>query len=757
MWRRLPAWTRLALELLLALALFLLDARDLWFKLRWVGPRDAYAFSSAESLVQHPSALLPTANVSLVPGQAIRQASGWLSFLEKCDSLTPLHNTQTDSQHDLGHLNDRVDHVLGRNCRLGPASHPATVPELVFTSSLRADAVAWGACSLLFHHRKPPICHSSIVKQFRERYALQGTPQTLLLDQTRDQDVEQPGYERAEPGSDAEMEMIELLNVISKSTPLTAVVCVEGFSLQGPGRYLPEIFGCGSPSYYRSAFVGQFAASFRYLQRDKAWLTSDVLHVMEMALLVRTNAQSVFDVSTTAGPGSDRVIEHKMLVNVSCAGALYTLMVVIDLALMALNAFSASEIARRMLWPVWKSAMRNEFWAKSGAYTTKLGFTTDDYRGVLQASLLRSRPIALLATLSRLLTWVAVLPLAPAVFGGSTGDTFTRVNILLTIARLWVLVLLSVNAAWDSFVAFSEQQALRVARGTYVSKFEVACISLLTGYSVLSSAMPNLLQAKRRAEYQRPVDPLSFRGAALVANAFPERQGSLQNTPTEVLLAVFAPLVWAVALSGMAVAAVAAVRFSYLRLRRQDAAESHLNSLTTSISSALVSPDASDSPSKLSSLSGSPSKLSALLGAKDTTHTTAGILMNSSPTKVSSLGTGAAPPLLKRTSLTFESFDVNERLLLEVLTDVPIRARSLVRDSLFMEKNTGHQVTVRPALYLEHGVVLHGNALHTRCGFLDVIQTQLNAREHALKAADAVVCDSSAAEKPTHDVQLPLR
>jgi hypothetical protein len=155
-------------------------------------------------------------------------------------------------------------------------------------------------------------------------------------------------------------------------------------------------------------------------------------------------------------------------------------------------------------------------------------------------------------------------------------------------------------------------------------------------------------------------------------------------------------------------------------------------------------------------LSGSPSKLSALLGAKDTTHTTAGILMNSSPTKLASLGTGVSPPLLKRTSVSFESFDVNQRLLLEVLTDLPIRARSLVRDSLFMEKNTGHQITVHPALYLEHGVVLHGSALHTRCGFLDVVQTQLNAREHALKA-DTGVCDSSSSEKQTHDAQLPLR
>lgn len=760
-WRRLPAKTRLALEVLLALALalFPLDARDLWFKLRWIGPHDAYAFSTTESFALQPKELLPTTNRSSLPGQAIRQASGWLPFLEKCDSLTPLKGTRDGSPHNK-HFGNQIDHVLGRNCRLGPASSPAVIPELVFTSSLRVDAVAWGACDLLYHRRKPPICHSSIVKQFHERYAMQGPPPSLLLDQVRDEDLIKQHYERAEPGSDAEMEMIELLNVISKSAPLSDVVCVEGFANKGSGRYAPEIFGCGSPNYYRSAFVGQFATSFRRLQQDKAWLTSDILHIMEMTLLVRTNARSVFHVSAAAAPGSDLVVEHKMLLNVSCSGALYTLMVLIDLALMALNACSTAEIVRWMFWPVWKSALRSEFWARSGSYATKLGFTTDDYSNVLQVWLLRSRPVALLAALSRLLTWVAILPLAPVALDGSTSDAFTKVNVLLTIARLWLVVLLFVNAAWDALVAFNEQQALRLARGTYVSKFEVACIGVLVGYSVLSGAVPRLLRAMHRAEHQRSVDPHAFRGAALAANTFPEQQDSLQNTSTEVLVTVFALLVWTVVLSVMAVAVVAAARYSYFRLRSQGVMESHLNSLTTSSSSAVVSPDSSESPSKMSTLSSSPSKLSALLGAKDTTNTTAGILMNSSPTKLASLGTAAAPPLLKRTSFTFESVNVTERLPLEALTDVPMRARSLVRDSFFMEKDTGQQITLHPSLYLEYGVVLHGNALRTRCGFLDIVQTQLNARDHALKADDGP-SNSSSVEKQSqsdrHDVQVPLR
>lgn len=42
-------WLPLLADVALAALFLLLDARDLWFKLRWVGPRDAFAFSTVET------------------------------------------------------------------------------------------------------------------------------------------------------------------------------------------------------------------------------------------------------------------------------------------------------------------------------------------------------------------------------------------------------------------------------------------------------------------------------------------------------------------------------------------------------------------------------------------------------------------------------------------------------------------------------------------------------------------------------------
>lgn len=749
---------RLAMELAVALALVLLDVRDLWFKTRWVGPRDAYAFSSTELLALQPHRLQSSVNFTL-PGQNILCISGWTSFLEKCEALSPLQPARGE-QHRADFVQEpEVRHVLGHNCRLGPSTKPARVAELVFTSSVRVDSVAWAACSLLFHHRKPPICHSAVVKQFRDRYAMYGSSPKLPNDADDTHQALSP-----EPGSDAELEIIELLNVISKSTPLQDVVCVEGFANKGPGQYESTIFGCGSPSYYRSAFVGQFATPFQHLMRDKSWLTSDVLHLMQMTLLVRSNSRSTFEISSSDDPNQPMLLKHNLRFNVSCSGALYTLMVLIDIMLMVLNAKSLAEITRWMLLPIWKATARNNLWVKSGSYATKLGFTLQDYNQLLRVSMLRSPPIAALTVVTRILTWAVILPMASVTLDVGKSDQFTVANTVLTLVRLWVLVLLCVNGIWDVLVAHNEHKALQFARSTYVAVFEIASISVLIGYATLCGVLPSHVRAKHSIEHQRLYDAQSFRASTLTANTFPEQLDSLQNTPVNVAMIMYDPLIWATELSVIAVAALAIVRHSYFRVYRQDVMERHQSSLTMSVSSSIVSPDSSsESPSKYS-LSGSPSKMSGYFSSKDTTNTTAGILMNSSPSKLSSLGMGGMPPLLKRAT-SFESVDVNRRLPLEVLLDIPMRARSLVRSSLFMEMNTGHQVTLRPTYYLEFGILLHGSTLRTRCGFLDVVKTLLNVRDHALPPStdEDVVQFSDSLEKPIltqeriEDVQVPLR
>lgn len=735
---RLPDRVRLLLEVVLALALLLLDVRDLWFKTRWLGPSsDAVAFTSTHELELLPQRLAAATNASL-PDQLMQRASGWNSFLSKCDSISPLASISGTNKPK------ELSHVLGRNCRLGPTTRPATVPELVFTSSLRVDAVAWSACKLLYHHRKPPICHSAIVKLFRERYAFDESPSLLVYESAQDTNLTlvSPGSQQREsaaPGSDAEMELLELLRVISRSAPLSDVVCVEGFALKGSGQYTSTIFGCGSPSYAHSAFVGQFATAMGQFLQNKAWLTSDVLHAMGMTLAVRTNARSLFHASSSDDGGIK--VDHMLQVNVSSSGALYTLLVLVDVALLTVSMYSSLEIARWMLWPVWRSVMSNLSWtAKSSLHATKLGFTADDYRQVLRVSLLRSGSVAALTLFSRILTWSLVFPVAAIVFDAANSEV-AMLHVALTIVRLWVVVVVCINTVWDVVVSFNEQKALRFALQTYAKVPEVAAAFAVAAFVVLNSTLSGQLRVKHLAEGQRLADSHAFRGFRMLANTFPELQDSLQNSPREVVSLIYAPLSWAVVLAIVLVATVIAARFWYFRLRRPDMVEIHHKALhmLASGGSTLVQPDMAESPSK----SSKPEFL---------TSRAAGILMSSSPTKRA----GSMPrmsSIAETASVPEGQSDLYERMPLEILVDIPMRARSLLRASLFMETNAGRHLTLRPSCYLEFGVLLLGGVMRTRCGFQNIVQPRLDASEHVPMADDSAHGDG----KISMTGQVPLR
>ncbi|KAG2844826.1 hypothetical protein PC118_g18043 [Phytophthora cactorum] len=226
-----PRWLPLLLDIILVTLSLLLDARDLWFKLGWMGPHDSFVFSTVEMKFLPASdadPLQPTISLSYA-NQKSQRASGWSSFLEKCESLTPL----LEENRTRG-----FRHAVGKNCLIGASTNPVRAIEVFLTSSIRVDSMAWAACEILYKHRKPPICHSPIVTQFRERYNFQDKPAfrtiepstiefkgDLPRENTRDTYV-------ATPGSDTETELIELLEVISQSSPVSeAVSSTEAFSL----------------------------------------------------------------------------------------------------------------------------------------------------------------------------------------------------------------------------------------------------------------------------------------------------------------------------------------------------------------------------------------------------------------------------------------------------------------------------------------------------------------------------------------------
>ncbi|RLN72870.1 hypothetical protein BBJ28_00022782 [Nothophytophthora sp. Chile5] len=710
---------QLLLDVALVLLFFVLDARDLWFKLSWMGPRNSFSFATSEPghLVLRPSAdPLESATAFSYSGQAAQRASGWSSFLEKCESLSPFSDGGEDAT---------FQHVLGKNCMIGAPNSAVPVPELVLSSSVRVDSMAWSACKLLYHHRKPPICHSPIVTQFSERYNMREAPSAMSYPPSADLTfVESRPQERvsATPGSDAEMELVELLSVISKSSPLSAVVCVEGFIPNGSGRYASSIFGCGSPSYYRSAFVGRDATFFSSFQQDKAWLTSDVLHVMGMRFLMRENRRSLFTLRALGSDsGGGRVLEHASLLNFSTSGSLYTILILVDAALLLLNVCSAVEIGRCMLWPLWKPLIVTEYQTWS-AHARKMGFVLGDYARAFRVTLFRSTPVALLTLVSRLLSWLLVFPSLILWTDGHFGGE--DVHALLTVLRVWVIVTICVRNGWNMVVALDEKRALAVVRRTYISTLEVAAISLTVASCFLSTSLSNMSREKSLHERQLVADSTSFVGFTAFANTFPAQQDSLQNTPMATLAFLYSPLLAIVGWSIVLVAVLAAVRFLV-------GIPSGPRSLIqrTSAAGPLIQPGATVSSSDVS----------ATDDIDHMSNLSAGILMRSSspppsPTRGVPAGnaipTSTAQPMAPTGGRSdTESFH-DERLPVEDIVDIPIRAQSLVRDSWAVMKMVGSQVLLLPPYYLEHGIVLASGSMKTRCGFLDVVQPIVLAKEH---------------------------
>lgn len=704
---RLTPRTRLALDVVLVLLFLALDVRDVWFKLWWLGPHDSYSFVAVTHHEMQDEALEPMRNLTRA-GQKHQRTSGWSSFLQKCDALHPI----TDSRDAA-----TFAYAMGKNCHLGVPESKHVVPELVMSSSVRVDSVAWTACKLLYHHRKPAICHSPVVRLFAERYNMDEAPSLLAFKHHNnaslsvwDASQHEPQNYTAAPGSDAEAELTDLLSVISTSSPLSAVVCIEAFVPHGPGRYTASIFGCGSPSYYRSAFVGFHATAFPLFQQDKARLTSDALHVLGMTFVTRENSRSLF--SLRNGARGVFELRHKALLNFSSFGVLYTLMVSIDVLLLVLNVCSAVEIGCAV---------------HSGSQQTH------NYKlGVLTAPLYRSKVVAALTVVTHVIAWMVILP-SVSIWDATELQT-GKTHAWLTVSRAWVLALVAVNALWDLCVALHETQALAFVRTTYVRVTEVAAIALLVAYAKRDAVFA-ITEAKRQVEGQRLRDALSFRDFTARANAFAGQLDFVQNTPSAVLQLVYAPLLEIVVWSVVAVAALALVRSWYFRAVHHDLLSDHRSSLVVSkkrLSKFAVVPDASESPTK-----------PLLSGSTVTDATTASSRSVQfapspapSPTRggfvtafrdLGGAGTGAGP-------LESES----SRLPIEEIVDVPVRARSLVRSVWLMEKRAGQSVGLHPSLLLEHGIAVRngGATMQTRCGFWDVVHPFLSARTHAVATMD---------------------
>ncbi|KAJ0397228.1 hypothetical protein P43SY_005246 [Pythium insidiosum] len=681
---------RLVVDLLVLTYVFSLDLLDLYFKTQWIGPHDSFSFSAVGSQVLQREPLAASSTT------AVRR-SGWASFLETCERLFPIGD-------------DFFLHVLAENCRFGPSigNTSISVPRVIFASSMRVDSVAWAACRLLRGDRRPRVCRSSLVERFAARYniaetpvliqpASQGTWTTPAVHALEWDDDEQPWI--TAPGGAAEAEILELLRVIAESFPLGRVVCVEGFALEGPGHYVATLFGCGSPSRFESALAGVRAPMLARFLQNKAWMTSDRLSVWGLHFLMRENCISrfhVFDQATTATKTLALTLTHRTHINYSSSGPLYVLVIAIDLFVVTVNLLSTAELVATVPW----ARMRP---GHPGLRSGRL--VTSDYVGVLTRRMLRSPLFSVLTSASQLVSWTVVL--VNSIVWTWTESRWGRVRAFLSTIRFWSLVLVALNSLWNVFVFLTERHAYIFVKRAYVSMFEVLVVSSSVAY-VYRETLFAISGDKHALEGQRLADTQAFRGKIAYANAYPEGSEDTLLTPLAVAWTIYRPLVEIIAWSFTGSASIAVMR--YLRHMARVCRPRRTHTPTSLIAAAPTALMWAHSGS-IKRVGDGPQRI-VLQTARGLTAT-------------------AAPPRRY------------QRLPIEQILGVPLRARSLIRNWVAMDieiDDEGRDTNTRrpnasprggstlrvlqSATLVDHGVlVVDGSRLRGRRGFFGTIPT----------------------------------
>ncbi|GLE04856.1 hypothetical protein PINS_up013835 [Pythium insidiosum] len=658
----------LVIELAVVLGTLILDLGDLWYKARWIGPDLSYSFVVWSLLDEQPTPLRRTTPHST-------QASGWVSFLQACDNISAIGGAF-------------FHQAIGRNCRV--ASHH--VPTLVMSSSIRADTVAWAACKILRPDRRPTLCRTRLVQRVPTAYRFDERPRRVAhatrhvddVEPLSDWDTRWDDTEdkwTLEPSSAGESEVLELLSVIAESTPIGRVVCVEGFAYEGPGRYATSIFGCGSPSAFRAAFAGVHAPELALFQQNKAWLTSDWLNVLGMEFLIRENCIELFRVEESLTSIGLLTVENRPHVNFSCFGLLYLTVLVVDVVLLLLSILNLMNVARHVVWPIVQLQVVSSPRMRSQALMTRRRsfFALADTRGVLTSSLLRSTPVAALTLFSQLVSWIVVL--ANAIIWTWTMYPLGRVQAYLSTLRIWVIVLIICNTFWNALVVIiSERRAFAVTRQTRVATYEVMIVTAVVTYFRREQLFA-IGGMKYVMDGQRVEDAEAFEGHIAFANTVPESLLDQQGTQRELLWLVYRPLVEIVAWSLLGCVVIAVVRLAGNRLRPR------------------VSQIAPIPVSRLSENQ---------------------LFERVEPSQLRQRRSPSGTALSSSVAATNTAIDY-ERLVVERVLDIPIRARSFIRSHQTME--TASRPHLRSALLLDHGIVHFDGQLHPRIGFFEPIQT----------------------------------
>ncbi|EGZ21540.1 hypothetical protein PHYSODRAFT_490446 [Phytophthora sojae] len=516
-----------AARLTALLGLNALDLLDLYGKAVWIGSTDSFSFRVVheQGFAVEPlprPAFLNSSSVEV--GAAIIRASGWTSFYDRCSELY----APNDGEH--------FDMVKATDCDLRApfsSSPHHFIPELVLSATLSADSVAWASCQLLFSHRRPQICQEKVVTQFPERYQWQ---------------VDEMEHDKMAPiHSMAEAELLKMLDLLSRSHPLSDVVCAQGFeSTAGPGHYTATTFACGSPNVFESAFVGAYATSFAEFHEDLAGLAVDKLNVMGFELISRQNSRSQFVLREKDG---EVVVVEENAVNFVTFGHLYVALIVTDIVLLFAHVRAAFDTSRMFGWR-----------ALVGFESLGDNVFSDSRWLLLYRSLYHSSAIVILTIFSAATSWFVSFPLAFMWCSNSEGSAYA----LLSAVRVWMFVLCLLNVFWGLFARLRESLAYRIVKCTFVTPLEVL---LATTFVVIleTDGLFGIAELRRHYEGQQNIDGAAFPGRLAVANAYNEEVDGFATTSPDMLHTLLSPFLIVVTESLALVVLVLLAKSMYYR------------------------------------------------------------------------------------------------------------------------------------------------------------------------------------------------
>lgn len=681
--RRTWSTVRLAAEFIIVIVLTGLDIRDLNYKINWLGPHINYRFAAVGPNVLQPVDLQLAINMT-TPGMLMRRPNGWSSFLDKCSTLSPVARAKTFRS------------LMGRNCTVGSSAANVTYERLVMAGSVRVDSVAWACCQLLEPNRQPPVCNSPAVHDFDRRYYMEPVPV--------------PAGWVAARGTDAEAELLNLLGVIGMSAPLNAVTCVEGFEFVAEGQYYATVFGCGSPTYFRSAFAGHFATKLRELHQDKAYLTVDNINLMGFHFMVRENCVSDFKVAMNNATGV-LGITHTTTINFSSYGQLYALMIVIDVILAVVNLASALQLGFSTVLPAFLSK----------APSAEESFAREEYASFMTSSLYRSPIVMALLVVSQLSSWLIIIPNSVMWTWGNSQAA--KVQAYLSSIRTWTLILIVVNNVWDLFVFFHERLAFWVSQHTFLMSAEIIAVGAYVSY-YNRLKMFAIADAKYAVELQRSSDATSFKNFTGACNAFNGDLDHQVNTPTNILWIVYKPfftILWYSVVAIFVYALIKCIIICSLPFLARRLFKKEMFVITDTdryaVSSCEDTAPGEDEDKPPAPLTKDDSRVSATHSFGVTHLHRFGKAENSVAEKSFTVP-AVSPPLSPNSALRRRGY---ARLPLEELLNTPIRARSLVRTTVSLNHVVNRQNFVSAKLYLEFGVFFVAGRMKPRWGFLNPV------------------------------------